>query len=134
MTRERFADSNQLLAAASMDVLMDSNDQTDGSREIHLRCRGRGTFANQTWVIRSSQMGEYQVVRHGSDVEKGQESCDQDILEVLITAEEPLTAFHIAEATGLKAKTVQNRLTFLQREGQVTTEGKDGRANLYRAA
>lgn len=134
MTRERFADSNQLLAAASMDVLMDSSDQADGSREIHLRCRGRGTFANQTWVIRSSQMGEYQVVRHGSDVEKGQESCDQDILEVLTTAEEPLTAFHIAEATGLKAKTVQNRLTVLQREGQVTTEGKDGRANLYRAA
>lgn len=134
MTRERFADSNQLLAAASMDVLMDSSDLADGSREIHLRCRGRGTFANQTWVVRSSQMGEYQVVRHGTDVEKGQESCDHDILEVLTTAEEPLTAFHIAEATGLKAKTVQNRLTVLQREGQVTTEGKDGRANLYRAA
>ncbi len=72
------------------------------------------------------------MVKHGPDVEKGQESCGRDILEAL--APEPLTVFHIAESTGLKTMTVQNRLTVLQREGQVTAGGKDGRANLYRAA
>lgn len=79
-------------------------------------------------------MGDYQVLKHCPDVEKGQESCDQDILAALAQASEPLTAFHIADSTGLKPKTVQNRLTALQRDGQVTTDGKDGRANLYRAA
>lgn len=74
------------------------------------------------------------MIKHGPDVEKGQEACDQDILEALALAPEPVTALHIAESTGLKPKTVQNRLTVLQREGQVTADGKDGRANLYRAA
>jgi DNA-binding IclR family transcriptional regulator len=72
------------------------------------------------------------VIRYGPDVEKGQESCGRDILEAL--APGPLTALHISESTGLKTKTVQNRLTVLQREGQMTAGGKDGRANLYRDA
>jgi len=44
-TRERFADSNQILATASMDLLMDFTERADGSRRIWLRGRGRGAFA-----------------------------------------------------------------------------------------
>lgn len=48
MPRELFAEFNQLLPVASSVVLMNFTDQSDGTREIQLRCSGRGGFADQS--------------------------------------------------------------------------------------
>src|SRR5688572_6251399 len=68
MVRERMADSNQILATASMDILMDSKETADG-RLLTLKCRGRGSFANQTWVVRSRSVTEYELVSQGNGEE-----------------------------------------------------------------
>jgi KaiC/GvpD/RAD55 family RecA-like ATPase len=130
--RERFADSNQLLASASMDWLMDSDELNDGTREIVLRSRGRGEFANQTWVIRSGQLGEYQLLRSGRDADRGQEATDARILEAL--EGRTATAAELADQSGLNLGTVRNRLTELKRDGRILEADKDGKALRYRAA
>lgn len=133
MTRERMADSNQILAAASMDILIDSSESADGARELRLQCRGRGDFANQTWVVKSPQMGEYVLMRHGKGVDKGSEATDAAILDALSSLGSG-TAEVVAQETGHPLGTVRNRLTALGRVGSVTIAGKDGRSNVYRAA
>jgi hypothetical protein len=130
--RERFADSNQLLASVSMDWLMDSDELHDGSREIMLRSRGRGEFANQTWVIRSGQLGEYQLLRNGRDADRGSEATDARILEAL--EGKTATAAELADLSGLNLGTVRNRLTELKRDGRVLEAEKEGKALRYRAA
>lgn len=61
LVRERFADSNQILATASMDMLMDSADHPGGGRFIKITCRGRGDFANQTLPIRSNGVTDFSI-------------------------------------------------------------------------
>ena len=133
MVRERLADSNQILASASMDVLLDATEMGDGSREIVLHCRGRGDFANQNWVVRSTGMGDYTLLRHGTEVGKGSEATDQTILEALavsVTA----TAEQMSQTTGIPLGTVRNRLLDLRKSGAVIIVGKSDRSNVYQAA
>lgn len=129
MDRSRMADSNQLLASVSMDILMDAEERGDGSREITLKSRGRGEFANMTWVIRSPEMGKYELLRRGSDADSSREETDSLIIESIKL--QPLTARQIAEATRLNFGTVSNRMTDLTGRRRVRIVGKDGRSNLY---
>lgn len=133
MVRERMADSNQILASASMDMLLDSSEMGDGSRELVLHCRGRGEFANQVWVLRSERMGRYELLRHGRDAGKGSEATDATILEAL-RAMDGATAESLAESTGITVGTVRNRLIELRKKEAVYQDGKQGRSNLDRAA
>lgn len=129
MDRSRMADSNQLLASASMDVLMDAEERGDGSRDITLKCRGRGEFANQTWVIRSKGMGDYELLRHGAQADNSREELDSTIIETL--KGNTLTSAQIAEYGSLNDGTVRNRMTDLLRCRRVRIAGKDGKSNLY---
>lgn len=134
MVRERLADSGQILAACSMDVLMDATEKGDGSRELVLYCRGRGEWANQNWVIDSPRLGRYDLVRHGREVGKSAETTDNNLLTALRAMEEGGTAESLAAATGIKVATVRNRLLALEKSGDVYRDGKDGRSIRYRAA
>ena len=134
-SRERFADSNQILATASMDLLMDYTERADGSRRIWLRGRGRGDFANRTWLIDSNGVADYRLVASGAQAKVEEEAKDRAILEVLRQAEAPLTAEQIAEVSGQMLGTVRNRLTNLVKQGTATVPGKTGARNntsLYR--
>jgi len=131
MVRERMADSNQILATASMDLLMDVTENGDGSRNVRLVGHGRGSFANQTWVLRSTGIPHWELVAHGADADVDAEYRDNLIVEAVRQSPEGMTAVQLAAATGLNEGTVRNRVTALAREGLLVTVGKAGRANRY---
>lgn len=130
MSRERFADSHQILAVASMDLLMDADFRPDGTRRIWLHGRGRGEFANRSWLIRSSSMSEYELEDAGSGFNVAQTQSDRDIFAAIQSLDEP-TAETIADAVGKKVGALRNRLTELSREGKVQVAGKVGKAVTY---
>lgn len=120
LTRERMADSNQILAAASMDILMDSKDEKGGGRLITLKCRGRGTFANQNWIVRSGSVTEFELVSHGEGVTAGDVSADsprQVILRKL--AEGPRDAESLSSDAGVSYAYARKMLADLMKEGLV---------------
>lgn len=128
-SRSRFADSAQILASASMDIGFESSSSGNGGRDITLRCSGRGEFANQSWVIRSPEMGKYEVIRQGAQADSTREATDSAILETLKSGN--YTAAQIAEMANLNKGTVNNRMTEHVQKRRVRTVGKDGRANIY---
>lgn len=130
VTRERFADSNQIVAAASMDILMDYRE-VSGGREITLRSRGRGEFTNQTWAISSAGVADYQLIAHGSGAEIEARCRAEGLLGTLREAAGPMTAVEIAHASGINASTVRNRLTELVRTGAVAVVDRVGKASAY---
>lgn len=134
LTRERFADSNQILATASMDILMDVVDETEGKRTIRLQGRGRGAFANKTWLVQSLGLTNYDLTASGSDEDIESLARDESLLAPLREAEGPMTAEQIAEILGQKLGTIRNRLTQLVKQGQLVTVGKADRATLYTLA
>jgi len=131
MVRERMADSNQILATASMDLLMDVTEQGDGSRQVRLVGHGRGSFANQTWVLRSESVSSWELVASGSAADVDSEYRDNQIVDAVTEAPEGLTAVQLAERTGVNEGTVRNRITVLVRDGRLMSLGKSGRANRY---
>lgn len=56
---DRFADSAQILATASMHLHMRPREAPDGSRAIRLVCAGRGAFANCDITLLSSDPLDY---------------------------------------------------------------------------
>ncbi|HLO98473.1 MAG TPA: AAA family ATPase [Fimbriimonas sp.] len=133
LTRERFADSNQILATASMDWIMESKVLDDGAREIHLHGTGRGEFANQTWVIHSTSPHTFSLVANGSRDQVAPRSLDSQVLAVLSSATQGLPADMIAEQIDANLRSVQNCLTYLMKENRICTVGKRGKASLYAA-
>lgn len=131
VTRERFADSNQILATASMDILMDATERSDGTRAIKLQGRGRGAFANRTWCVRSTGVTDFTLEVSGSASDVDAQLRDEHILQVIREAQKPLTADEVAEAAGLKPGTARNRLTALQKRSAVVVAGRQSNANLY---
>lgn len=134
VTRERFADSNQILATASMDLLMDSTEKEDGSREIRLQGRGRGSFANNTWLIKSTGLASFELLTTGTAAAVTSQFKAEEILRVLGESEEPMTAEAVSKVVGQKLATVRNRLTTMTKEGLVEQCGTFMRAALYRLA
>lgn len=129
VNRETFADSNQILAAASMDIRLEATTGTDGNREIKLSCNGRGRFANQTLLVRSASETEFALVsRCGSGGGSGA-LRDDGILQALRSAS--MTAEALAVVVGQPVKTVQNRLTRLKKLGAVLEVGQEGKAKVY---
>lgn len=133
LVRERMADSNQILATASMDILMDSKDERDGGRLITLKCRGRGSFANQNWVVRSRSVTEFELVAHGEGVSAGEESkrvtVSDRVLEML--RQGPNDADTLTGHLEVNYSTVRNALADLVRNGSVTVVGREGPRKLY---
>jgi hypothetical protein len=120
LVRERMADSNQILATASMDILMDSKDEREGGRLITLKCRGRGTFANQNWIVRSRSLTSFELVAHGEGVTAGEVATDsprQLILRKLV--EGPRDAESLASDAGVSYSYARRLLAELQKEGLV---------------
>lgn len=135
-SRERFADSNQILATASMDLLMDYTERADGSRRIWLRGRGRGDFANRTWLIDSNGVADYRLVASGAQAKVEEEAKDLSILGILHAAQSPLCAEEIAEQSSQPLGSIRNRLTHLLKDQLVEVVGKGGptkRSALYSA-
>lgn len=132
LTRERFADSNQILATASMDLLMDSTENGDGSREIRLQGRGRGGFANNTWLVKSTDLASFELQSVGKGNQVDADAKLEEIQRVLGASIEPLTAEAISKATGQKLSSVRNRVTSLVKSGIVEPCGMFGKATLYR--
>ncbi|HVT12983.1 MAG TPA: AAA family ATPase [Fimbriimonadaceae bacterium] len=134
MTRERFADSNQILATASMDVLLDVVLESEQKRVIRLQGRGRGSFANRVWLIESSGIGDYHLTATGTDAEVDSWANAETILGPMREAGKPLTGEEVAELVDQKLATVRNRLTQLVKSGEVVAVGKRDRSNLYTVA
>lgn len=134
LTRERFADSNQILATASMDLLMDATEHGDGTREIRLQGRGRGSFANNTWQIRSRGVADFELQSVGKGNQADAELKVSEIQRVLGESAEPMTAEAISKATNQKLSSVRNRLTKLVKSELVEPYGTFGKATLYRVA
>lgn len=133
LTRERFADSNQILAAASMDWIMDATMLEDGSREIRLHGTGRGDFANQTWVIHSTSPTSFSLLAHGSRQEVAVPKLRSKVLQCLCSASKGMTASEITQAIEGKLNSVKNCLTDLVTENQICLIGKHGNASVYAA-
>lgn len=131
MTRERFADSNQLLATASMDWIMDSSELPEGGREIRLVGTGRGEFANKTWLIHSSGPTEYTLVASGTREECNRDHIDHKILRAVEAFPSGCTAEDVAQNIGGAVRSIQNRLTFMLKDCRLTVVGKRGKANIY---
>ena len=130
--REKFADSNQILATASMDLRMEVHEQSDGIREIRLSGTGRGDFANREWVIRSRGVSEYELVAVGNGSEVSSLARDTRILDCIAEfGSEGVMAARIAQDTDVPIKTVQNALTGLVRDGRVVSVGRNKNAKLY---
>jgi hypothetical protein len=119
MTRERMADSNQILATASNDFLFESDVQEDGSRKITLHGRGRGTFANQIWNIRSESETHFELLSSG----KSNEGTRVAILVDLETSGQS-TAEEMAARLKLNPKSLKNRLTELNKAGKIIQAGR----------
>jgi hypothetical protein len=129
-TRERFADSNQILASASMDIRFESTLRPDGCRDIKMTGNGRGSFANQTWHVLSKSETEYELVGIGETGQSDLLFRDEAILKV-IRASNGLTAEAVSLATGYNSQTVKNRLTAMTKDQRVCVVGKSGKAFLY---
>jgi len=100
-------------------------------REITLRCRGRGDFANQTWLLTSNGVADYQLLTHGPETSADSRLRDELILKPIRESQSPLSAKEIAEITGMNHKTIQNRLTDLIRVGAVIVAERKENACLY---
>ncbi|MBC8064947.1 MAG: AAA family ATPase [Chlorobia bacterium] len=131
LTRERMADSGQILAAASMDILMDSVETDDGFRLIRLKAKGRGGFASFDWRILSRSVTEFELLEAKSGAAPDP-SADDAILACLNEALAPLSASEVHEKTGIPLQTVRNNLTALKNKGQLMVE-KHGREYYYGA-
>lgn len=144
LVRERLADSNQIAATASMDILMDSQDQPDGSRVLRLACRGRGTFANQTWIVASSSVRDYVLMGKGPGLQVDQVQREHVVLMLLkkvkdeaLSQDQPipeLTAEVIVERTNMHLKTVQNLIKGFVKKGSVVLGEKRGKRLTYLSA
>lgn len=132
LTRERFADSNQIVAAASMDILMDVKEsRKPGVREIWLQARGRGTFANQVWLIQSTGVAAYTLVGNGRESDMLASRKNEAILDPLRQSSEPMSAEEIAEILGVNTNSLRNRLTTMSKDGLVAVVGKRAKTTLY---
>jgi hypothetical protein len=125
LSRERLADSNQIAATASMDLLMESQDQPGGGRLIRLKGRGRGLFANHTWIIRSSGPGDYELEPTEDEATLRTSSRFAAIRTALegVDKEVGATISDIARSAGLHPKTTQNSIVGMVKAGEVKVVG-----------
>lgn len=131
-SRERIADSNQILASASMDGVFVSEVFED-YRENRLHLRGRGSFANGVWTIRSEGITRFELTACGTTGKPSKDETDRRILEALEDGESK-TADQIADIIDLKVTTTRNRITVLKKEGEIVEDGTEGRSKRYRKA
>gem|GEM_PF-1417520 len=134
MTRERISDSNQILAVASMDLLMDTEVKPDGSRLIWLQGRGRGDFANRNWLIESNSLADFRLVDQGTGCVPDSYLRDTAITTALANSETPMSAEDLAATLGQNVRTLRNRLTELTKLGRIAASGKSGHVALYAPA
>lgn len=121
LTRERMADSGQILAAASMDILMDAKDTEDGNRLIRMKGKGRGGFANFDWKVLSKSITEFELLESncGNGNDPGAVSV---VLTCLKNALAALSASEIQSKTGMPLQTVRNTLTTLKNRAKIICE------------
>jgi len=131
MVRERFADSNQILATASMDMLMDATDLEDGSRLLKISCRGRGDFANQTLYVKSNGVTNFESVTEQEAACLQPGLLEGRIIQFLADSDGPVTSNEIADHLEALPQSIRNCLTRLQQLKLVDTKGKRGRSLLY---
>lgn len=128
LVRERMADSNQILATASMDILMDSKEVSDG-RQLTLKCRGRGSFANQTWVVLSRSVTEYELVPDAEVEVKPLPTAKSLIVERLGVGR--CDAETLMDCAKVSYSRVCRLLGDLVQEGVVVMSGKIGNRKQY---
>lgn len=121
LTRERMADSGQILAAASMDVLMNAKDTEEGHRLIRMKGKGRGGFANFDWKVLSKSVTEFELLETGSG-SGNDPGAVAAVLGCLKNALAALSASEIQSKTGIPLQTVRNTLTTLKNRAKVICE------------
>jgi len=131
LVRERFADSNQILATASMDMLMDSADLPEGGRLLTIACRGRGDFANRTLYVKSSGVTNYELVDKPGPLPTKADRIDERIFTALANSPAGFTAAEMASNLELNLYSVRNRVTRLAQEGRIRSSGKRQNAKIY---
>lgn len=156
MNRDRIAESGQILAAASMDWLMEVETKPgglqaegtecaegDGRRTLRLIGRGRGAAVNRTWIIESPAPMVYRLAE-----EAGFGNClERRVLDVLRAwceqgrgssnynrGGDNMTARELSDATGSPIGSVRNMLGRLLSEGKVLIGSQDGRTRWYTMA
>ncbi|MBS1704222.1 MAG: AAA family ATPase [Armatimonadetes bacterium] len=131
MNRSRFLDSSQLLAVASVDWLMVADVLRNGDREIQMTTTGRKVFCGRKLLIHSSSITDYRLVSDTMQHEESKDAMKEKIMSIFQSSPEGLTAVQVAEKLGLEHKTIQNRLTRLTKQGEVTVVGQQGKASVY---
>lgn len=116
LVRERMADSGQILAAASMDLLMEAriDKHTEGGRTIRLAGRGRGSFVNRDWLVDSPAPMVYELVE--AKESRLASPLESAILEAL-EGGAILSSRDIAERIGFPLGSVRNSITKLVGRG-----------------
>jgi len=108
---ERFADSAQILAAASTHFFMESHHEADGSRHIVLHGSGRNPTPPRRIDINSRNPFDFQRVDEESR-QGNRPTINQQIVDLLAEGW-ALTAEEIASRIGAKPRVVRNALTKL---------------------
>jgi AAA domain len=134
MTRERFADSGQILAVASTDWLIEARIKPDGTRDLMMSTTGRGAFANKRLLIHSPSLTEYELVAEGTGDSVFTEDRNDDLVRELQKHQNGLTAMELAQTLRLQPRTTQNRLTQLLRQNEIVVLEKRGKASVYGVA
>jgi len=129
--RDRVADSHQILATASMDVLMMANEEAEG-RDITLHMKGRGRYANGTWAIHSRHESDFSIISRSNSKKNCFAPQEQRILRLLVTGGSSLTSSQVAAALAISPAAASNALKRLHDLGSITRHAS-GRQFFYRA-
>jgi hypothetical protein len=114
---DRFADSSQILAAATTHFTMESIQDVDGSRKITLYGQGRFPAPFSKVTIRSDGIHHYKLLLTDTQ-EATRPTARHMILAYLAEGRTP-TSRELATAISVNPQTVRNTLVDLQRENLV---------------
>jgi archaellum biogenesis ATPase FlaH len=131
--RNRIADSNQIPAACSMDILMESSS-IGGHRLITLTCAGRGDFANVRIELRSENSTSFKLESKSNSAMSMPEVRFEKVQELLKASKSGMTARELhAQMPAIKIGTLKNLLTEWSRDHKINAS-TSGKEHLYQYA
>ena len=128
--QERIADSIQLRAASSINVTYHRHTRVDGTGVVTLLSRGRGEFANRSYLIKTDGPLKYELLEEPEEEPREPETPkvnarEQAVLEVLKRG--PQTSTEIAARTDIGLQSLRNLLVKMQDARTVTKRYREGK-------
>jgi hypothetical protein len=117
---ERFADSSQILAAASCHHFMEAFHQPDGTRRISIHSQGRLPSPPPSQYIRSENVHHFELIEEEIEV---REATAAERVSDLISEGWELTSEEIARKLKMPLSTVRNSLVTLLANGTLERSG-----------